>query len=128
MRSLFALLLALVAACTNAQITNISRRSADYKTIIRLVGVAIKDGVAYPVRVEGDIVRRSGNYAFVYSSLPFVNPKHQGDGMGMALLKKSNGRWKVVESVVGSGGMSDLANDWAKKYRLPKKLVAGVMG
>ncbi len=126
MRKISVLLVLALCTFALAQIKTVSRRSADFREIVKLVGVAIKPNVAYPVRVTGDIVRRCGDYAFLYSQIPFVNPKHQGDGQAMALLHKSKGHWKVLECTVGSGGMNDLAKDWMKKYRLPSALMKGV--
>jgi hypothetical protein len=100
----------------------VRRGSADYKAIIQAVTPFANAHAAYPVRVTGDTLRRSGDWVFLMSNLEFVNPKHQGDGRLMAILKKGR-RWTIREITVGSGGLEDMAADWEKKYKLPKGLV-----
>jgi hypothetical protein len=96
--------------------------SADFKAIIQAVTPFANAHSAHPVRVSGDIMRRAGEWAFVYSSLKFVNPKDQGDGSLMAVLRKGR-KWTIREITIGSAGLGELATDWQKKYKLPTGLV-----
>lgn len=105
------------------KVTKIKAGSADFKAIIQAVTPYANDHAAHPVRVSGDLMRRSGDWAFVMSRMQFVNPSFQGDGQLMALMKKGR-KWTIREITIGSGGMEDLAAEWEKKHKLPKGLVA----
>lgn len=126
MRTLRPLIVAaaiLLSTLAFAQIVQVKRGSADYKAIVRVVTPFANQHAVSPVTIRGDVVRRSGNWAFVLSRLDFVDGKTIGDGDLMAVLKKKNGKWILKEAAVGSGGMEDLAEDWRKKHHLPKGLV-----
>jgi hypothetical protein len=117
------LLIFLATVCFGQKISKIKPGSADYKAIIQQVTPFANEHAAHPVRVTGDLVRRSGDWAFLVSRLDFLNPTYKGDGELMALLKKGR-KWTIREITVGSGGMEDMAADWEKKHKLPKGLVA----
>lgn len=121
------LTLALTLACLSItfaqQITALRKGSADHAAIVKAVTPFANKNAAGAVRVKGDTVRRFGKWAFIVWTMTFVDPAMQGDGALMSLLTKSGAKWKIKEIVVGSGGMSDMAYGWAKKYRLPKALV-----
>lgn len=117
-------LLALLAVACFApaqKAVDIKRGSADFKAIIQSVTPYANAHSAHPVRVPGDTVRRVGDWAYVYSSLHFVNPKDQGDGKLMAILRKGR-RWTIREIVLGSGDLDAVLTGWAKKHNLPATL------
>lgn len=113
----------LFAACLAPaqKAVDIKRGSADFKAIIQAVTPYANAHSAHPVRVPGDTVRRVGDWTYVYSSLHFVNPKDQGDGKLMAILRKGR-RWTIREIIVGSGDLDAILAGWAKKHNLPAAL------
>jgi hypothetical protein len=124
-RQVFALLISslLFSVCFAQKVVKVKRSSADFKAIIQAVTPYANAHAAHPVRVNGDVVRRSGDWIFLLSQMSFVDPKFKGDGALMALLKKGK-RWTIREIMLGSGGMEDMAAEWEKRHKLPKGLVA----
>jgi hypothetical protein len=124
-RRVFALLLCCLVCslCFAQKVVKVKRGSADFKAIIQAVTPYANAHAAHPVRVNGDVVRRSGDWIFLVSQMSFLDPKFKGDGTLMALLKKGK-RWTIREITLGSGGMEDLAAEWEKKHKLPKGLAA----
>lgn len=104
------------------KLTNLKPGSKDHVAIMKAAKVKFQTAAAFPLKTPKGPVRRSGNWAYFRERLFFTNPKHIGDGDGMALLKLSKGKWVIVEWNVGSGGMEDLAQEWTKTYKLPKGL------
>jgi hypothetical protein len=123
MKLVSSLFLCLLVSFSLAQkVVKVKPGSADYKAIIQAVTPFANAHAAHPVRVTGDVVRRSGDWAYIRSSMAFVDPKYQGDGELVAVLKKGR-RWIIREITVGSGGLEDLVVEWEKKHKLPKGLV-----
>lgn len=116
------LLTALASLSFAQKVSEIKKGSADFKAIIQGVSPYANANSAHPVRVPGEKLRKSGDWAFLSSSLAFVNPKDKGDGRLIALLKKGR-RWTIREITIGSGGLDELAAQWEKKYKLPKGLI-----
>lgn len=121
----FGLVLLLFGSALAQAVTKVRKGSADYLAIVRVAKAEFQKSAAFPIKTPAGLVRRCGNYAYVSDVLAFVDPKHVGDGQGMALLKLKGKKWVIVDSTVGSGGMEDLAADWAKQYKLPKALFRG---
>ncbi len=121
----FALILAvsLSALSLGQKVANLSKRDPDFKQIIAVLTPRAQTQAASRIRLVGEMMRRSGDWAFVRSSVPFIDPKVKGDGELMALLRKKHGKWTIVEETIGSGGMEDLAKDWIKSHHPPKGLV-----
>lgn len=101
-------------------VSNLKPGTSTYKSVTLAAKKEFQKSSAHPIKTPGGYVKRYGNWAYIHDRLAFVNPKHIGDGEGIALLKLSKGKWKVVEAEVGSGGMEDLTEEWARKYKLPK--------
>lgn len=122
-RFLVLLVLLTLASVGMAQrVQAVPRNSADFKAIIRLVTQRVQRYTAFPVRVPGDKVRRAGSWVMLRSSLRAVNPRNEGDGDVIALLRREGGRWRIKELEVGSGGLEELIAGWTRQYRLPRGL------
>lgn len=121
----FALFLAisLAALSLGQKVVSLSKRDPDFKQIIAVLTPRAQTQAASRIRVTGEMTRRAGDWAFVRSSVPFVDPKVKVDGELMALLHKKQGKWTIVEETIGSGGMEDLAKDWIKAHHPPKGLI-----
>jgi hypothetical protein len=111
-----------VAVCTAQIIKTVKPGSKDFKAIVAAARAQYQTAAAFPIKTPKGPVRRAGNWAFLHERLHFVDPKKVGDGEGMALLKFTGGKWKVIEWNVGSGGMEDFAEEWTQRYKLPKGL------
>ncbi|MBC8066652.1 MAG: hypothetical protein H7Y17_17615 [Chlorobia bacterium] len=121
LQSLVAILLITTSAFAQS-VAKVKPGTSTFKAIVLAAKKEFQKSAAHPIKTPSDIVRRAGNWAYVADRLAFVNPKHIGDGDGMALLKLKNGKWVVVVSEVGSGGMEEIAEEWTKRYKLPKGL------
>lgn len=123
MKIQFLLVVVLLGATSFAQsVVKVKPGTTTFKALVLAAKKEFQKSAAHPIKTPSDIVRRAGNWAYVADRLSFVNPKHIGDGDGMALLKLKNGKWVVVASEVGSGGMEEIAEEWTKRYKLPKGL------
>src|ERR1043166_3050743 len=75
------LALALLAgSCFAQKVSKIKPGSPDFKAIIQAVTPYANEHAAHPVRVKGDLLRKSGDWAFLVSRMDFVNPTYKGDG------------------------------------------------
>lgn len=110
----------LAVGCLAQSVSKLKPGTSTYKAVTLAARKEFQKSAAYPIKTPGGYVKRFGNWAYIHDRLEFVNPKHIGDGEGIALLKFSKGKWKVIEAEVGSGGMEDLTDDWTRKYKLPK--------
>lgn len=121
--SLCVVLLLLSLTAFGQSVSKIKPGTSTYKSVTLTAKKEFQKSAAYPIKTPGGYVKRFGNWAYIHDRLDFENPKHIGDGEGIALLKFSKGKWKVVEAEVGSGNMDELAEEWARKYKLPKTFV-----
>jgi hypothetical protein len=90
---------------------------------MRVAKAEFQKSAAWPLKTPDCNIHRAGDWAYLDDILAFVNPKHVGDGEGMALLRLKKGKWVIVEAIVGSGGFPETAQEWRRKYKLPKGLV-----
>ncbi len=121
MRIRFCILVLILSVTAFGQsLTKVKPGTSHYKAITLSAKKEFQKSAAFPIKTPGGTVKRFGVWAYVHDRLDFVNPKHIGDGEGIALLKLQNGKWKVLEAEVGSGGMEEITKDWIRKYKLPK--------
>lgn len=121
MRLITVVLLSVLFVSSFAQsVSKVKPGTNVYKSIALAAKKEFQKSAAFPIKTPGGIVKRYGNWAYIHDRLEFVNPKHIGDGEGIALLKFTKGKWSVITAEVGSGNMEELAEEWARKYKLPK--------
>ncbi len=114
--------LLLAALASGPKIVNIKHDSPDYKAIVQAVTPYANAHSSQPCRIAGDTMKRSADWAFVFSSLQPVDAKIKSTSSLMALLRKGR-RWTIREIVVSSAGFDDAAVQWSKKYDLPAALL-----
>lgn len=111
-----------ITVCLAQQVVKLNPGSSSYIEIVSIAKIEFQKNAAFPIKTPRGTVRRAGAWAYIRDVLTFVDPRHVGDGEGVALLKLRNGRWRIVEATVGSGGFEDLGKQWTKRYKLPKGL------
>ena len=109
------------------RIVPIKHGSADGKAILLAITPYAKVHSPHPCRVPAETIKRAGDWAFVYSSLPCTNPADPSAGSMIALLKKGH-IWTIREIAVGATGLEDLGHKWEAKYKLPPGLAAWKAG
>jgi len=113
----------LLASLVHAQkAVTIKHGSPDYKAIILAITPYANAHASHPCRVPAETMKRAGDWAFVRSSLPCIDPKNGSGGSLIALLKKGHA-WTIREIAVGTTGLDDLARQWESGHKLPPGLV-----
>jgi len=107
--------------------------SVERKTIVDVLRVPVGKQLKQPVIFKIDHLKVQSNWAFLSgrpqnpdgSAIDYTNTVYQDavdsgafdDGI-VALLRKVNGKWTVVQYVIGATDVPYV--DWDKKYRAPK--------
>jgi hypothetical protein len=107
--------------------------SVERKTIVDALRAPVEKRLKQPVIFKIDHLKVQNNWAFLSgrpqnsdgSGIDYTNTVYQDavdsgafdDGV-VALLRKVNGKWTVVQYVIGSTDVPYV--DWDKKYRAPK--------
>ena len=109
------------------------RGSAERKAIVDALRVPVEKMVKQPVIFKIDHLKTQNNFAFLlgkperpdgtaldYSGTGYQEAVDAGafdDGI-VALLRKVNGKWKVIQYVIGATDVPYV--EWDKKYGAPK--------
>lgn len=109
--------------------------SVERKAIVDALRVPVGKQLKQPVIFKIDHLKVQNNWAFLNgqpqnsdgSAFDYTNTVYQDavdagafdDGI-VALLRKVNGKWKVVQYVIGATDVP--YEDWDKKYRAPKAI------
>ena len=107
--------------------------SVERKAIVDALRVPVEKQLKQPVIFKIDHLRVQNNWAFLNgrpqnsegSAIDYTNTVYQeavdsgafDDGI-VALLRKTNGKWKVVQFVIGATDVPYV--DWDKQYHAPK--------
>ena len=107
--------------------------SVERKAIVDALRAPVEKQLKQPVIFKIDHLKVQNNWAFLNgrpqnpdgSAIDYTNTVYQDavdsgafdDGI-VALLRKVNGKWKVVQYVIGATDVPYV--DWDKKYRAPK--------